>query len=148
MAKAVKKSKPSKVKKKAKPKTAAEPIPAKQLRSEAPPGLVKGLQRLEHEARTYHAKTATVSDDDRRLLDRQVAIRDRLVAPPWMKRQQHSAQPQVRFARELIEITYPKGEWRTMRTGAIRHGCAPEATAQRKRLPSRDSFARATGRRS
>jgi hypothetical protein len=145
MAKAVKKSKPSKAKKKAKPKRRRS---RSRRRFKAPPGLVEGLQRLEREARTYHAKTATVSDEDRRLLDRQTAIRDRLVAPPWMKRQQQPAQPQVRFAEKLIEITYPEGEWRTMGTGAIRHGCAPAATAQGKRLPSRDSFARATGRRS
>jgi hypothetical protein len=149
MAKAAKKSKPSKTKKKAKPKTAAEPIPAKQLRFKAPPALIKKLRQFERSAQTYWAAQPKISAEDRAALDHHLAIRDGLVPPPWMKRQRQRqrAKQQVDFAKELLEIAYPKGEWRTMKTGAIRHGCALAAKAKGKPLPSRDSFARATGRR-
>jgi hypothetical protein len=122
----------------------------RQPRLKASPELVEKLQEFEHEARTHYAEEATVSDEDRRLLDRQIAVRDGLVTPPWKKRQQPQKKKdtQVRFAKELLEIMYPQGEWQSMGTVVIRHGCGPAAKAAGKPLPSRDSFARATGRRS
>jgi hypothetical protein len=81
-----------------------------------------------------------------RSIDRTTAIRDRLIPPPWMERRRKE-RPQIRLAKELIAATYSGGEWRTMRTVNIRHGCAPAAEARGVRLPSTDSFSRALGRR-
>jgi hypothetical protein len=66
----------------------------RQLRFKASPELVEKLQEFEHEGQAYYAEEATVSDEDRRLLDRQIAVRDRLVAPPWAPQAQ-AQQPQA-----------------------------------------------------
>lgn len=53
----------------------------------------------------------------------------------------------VKRAKELMEIAYPNGKWRTMGPRAVRKGCEAEAKAKQLALPSVDSFARAMGRR-
>jgi hypothetical protein len=55
--------------------------------------------------------------------------------------------PQVRRAKELMAVAYPRGEWQSMTIKAARHGCTKEAAARRWKLPSPDSFSIAMGRR-
>jgi hypothetical protein len=78
---------------------------------------------------------------------RAIAIRDGYVCPPWIEQQNKTDGPQVRFARELMEKRFPRGEWRQMGIRAVRHACEKLPGAKSKKLPGVDSFARAMGRR-
>jgi hypothetical protein len=59
----------------------------------------------------------------------------------------------VRLARELMVITFPDGQWQDMDPAGVRHRCGQDLQVKarlkgiEKPLPSRDSFARAMGRR-
>jgi hypothetical protein len=124
-------------------RTAAKPTrPVK--RGELPP------LRLTPEQIAALRKQEAELQAGRRALDLYVLRADNQIPPPGTRRQRQRqrAKQQVNFAKELLEIAYPEGEWRTMRIGAIRHGCAPAAKVKGKPLPSRDSFARAANRRS
>jgi hypothetical protein len=142
MAKAARRSKPSKRKSK-QAKRPAEPPPVRRLRSKAPVELVEKLRQFEREAEAYWGGMQKVSAADRAELDRVLAIRNGSASP----RRRRGDGPQVRFAKELMAVKYPGGEWRTMKIVAVHKGCEKEAVARGKPLPSTDSFAWAMGRR-
>jgi hypothetical protein len=122
---------------------------ARQLRSPAPSELVTALKQIDDKWAAYFAALPKGADVARHEIARQLAIRDGLVPPPWMKSDEDKpqVQPQVQRARELMNAVYANGEWRTMMIKAVHAGCTEEARAREWRLPSPDSFSIAMGRR-
>jgi hypothetical protein len=67
--------------------------------------------------------------------------------PPWTDNPKDAYGPKVRLANELMDATFPQGEWRQMGVRAVRKRCEQQAKTGGVQLPSPDSFSRAMGRR-